>query len=108
MIKVFIKNETQHKFIYKSLYIKIAKESIKLLKIKGKTEVNVVICNNDYIKKVSLAYKKGEKVTDVLSFPADWKNLSPLIGYNMLGDIIISYEKVISQAKEFNHSVKRE
>jgi probable rRNA maturation factor len=35
-------------------------------------------------------------------------NFSPESGEVMLGDIVISIPKVIEQAEEFNHSIKRE
>lgn len=108
MVRVFIEKEVRIAFWHKKLFKKIANETIDLLKIKGDCEINVILVNNEMIKEISKEYKKKDKATDVLSFPAEWKKLSPLIGYNMLGDIYISYEKIASQAKEYNHSKKRE
>ncbi len=76
--------------------------------ITGRTEVNAIIIDNKTIKAISKKYRKKDKATDVLSFPSDWKKLSEQIGYNMLGDVFISSEKVSSQSKEYGHSEKRE
>lgn len=108
MVKVFIHNEAKASFKHKRLFNKIAKEAIDLLSIKGPTEVNVIITDNNRIKDLSKQYKKKDKATDVLSFETDWKDLAPLIGYNMLGDIYISYEKIQEQSIKYNHSTKRE
>ena len=108
MIKVIISEEVRSPFKYKRLYKKIAKTTLELLKIHGHSEVNVIIVDNDLMKKIYKQYKKKDKATDVLSFEADFKKLAPMIGYNMLGDIYINWQKVEEQAKEYNHSTKRE
>lgn len=108
MVKVFINNEVKAKFKYKRLFNKIAQVAIDLLSIEGSSEINVIITNNKNIQTLSKSYKKKDKATDVLSFETDWKELRKLIGYNMLGDIYISHEKVAEQSKEYNHSEKRE
>ncbi len=84
------------------------KVALRLKKVKGDAEVNLIIVDNERIRKLCKEYKKVDKATDVLSFPADWKELFPLIKKNILGDIVISCEKIVSQAKEYGHSQKRE
>lgn len=108
MIKVLIKKEVKSPFKYSRLYKKIAKATLELLKIEGHTEVSVIIVNNDLIRQLYKEYKNKDKATDVLSFEAGFRELAPMIGYNMLGDIYISFEKVAEQAREYNHSQKRE
>lgn len=108
MVKVLINKEVRSPFKHKRLYKKIAKTTLELLQIEGQSEVNVIIVNNDLIRQLYKQYKNKDKATDVLSFEADFRKLAPMIGYNMLGDIYISWEKVEEQAKEYNHSTKRE
>lgn len=108
MIKVFFKKESKIFFFHKRLFIKAAHEILKHLNINNDSEINVIITNNEGIRKISKEYKNIDKPTDVLSFANDWKSLEKLIGYNMLGDIYISYEKVKLQAKKYSHSQKRE
>lgn len=108
MNKIYIENENKINFENLRSYKKIFKTTLKLLEIKGRTEVNIIIVDNKEIKKISKEYKKKDKATDVLSFPSDWRILKEQIGYNMLGDIFISHEKVLEQAKLYGHSNKRE
>lgn len=86
-------------------------------------EVNVVLTDNQAIHEVNREYRDVDAPTDVLSFPmleyeepsnfddveeafADCFN--PESGELMLGDIMISVEKVEEQAEKYGHSTTRE
>lgn len=86
-------------------------------------EVNVVLTDNEAIHEVNKEYRDVDAPTDVLSFPmleyeepsnfddveemfADCFN--PESGELMLGDIMISVEKVEEQAEKYGHSTTRE
>lgn len=86
-------------------------------------ECSLVITTQDDIRDYNLANRNIDSATDVLSFPAidfpapcdysiideeDFTQFNPDTGHMMLGDIVISYEHVIRQAKEYGHTVKRE
>ncbi|MDK2808173.1 MAG: putative rRNA maturation factor [Clostridiales bacterium] len=85
-------------------------------------EVNVVITNNEEIRKTNREFRGIDRETDVLSFPMvdyevpgefDWleefeEYFNPESGELMLGDIMLSMDKVWEQAKEYGHSVERE
>lgn len=83
-------------------------------------EVSVTVVDNKEIQKINKTYRNIDKATDVLSFPmyqyekaADFDNLddsafNPESGELLLGDIVISAEKVTAQAKEYGHSKERE
>jgi len=71
MIKVFLQKESKVIFRHKRLFKKIASVTMKELSINGRSEVNVIITNNEGIRKISKEYKKKDKATDVLSFPGD-------------------------------------
>lgn len=87
-------------------------------------EVNVVLTDNDTIHKVNKETRNIDRVTDVLSFPmaeydepGDFSRLededmfdvfNPETGELLLGDIMVSLEKVVSQAEEYGHSTTRE
>lgn len=85
-------------------------------------EVNLLLTTNDEIQKMNADFREIDRATDVLSFPmVDYKEpgkfdfledadeyFHPESGELMLGDIVISKEKVISQAEEYGHSQKRE
>jgi probable rRNA maturation factor len=60
-------------------------------------------------------YRNKDAATDVLSFPLeeemDGESEPEVIGgptERMLGDIVISIEKVVEQAGEYGHSIERE
>lgn len=86
-------------------------------------EVNIILTNNEEIHKINLEQRGVDAPTDVLSFPmisyaypsdftvleADgMDNFDPDTGELLLGDIVISVDKVIEQAEKYNHDVKRE
>ena len=75
-------------------------------------EINVLITNNVGIRGINNAYRNIDRHTDVLSFPmfdlipgeppVDWADyIDPDTGLCPLGDMAISLEQAISQAKEF-------
>lgn len=71
-----------------------------------KFEVNLTVCDNGFIREINREYRDIDRETDVLSFPMmDFDTPDTTV---MLGDIIISYEKAVSQAEEYGHSLKRE
>jgi len=70
-------------------------------------EVSVSFVTNEEIKNINSEFRNINKETDVLSFPMDFEFSEEGMPY-ILGDIIISTEKSIEQAKEFGHSIDRE
>lgn len=73
--------------------------------------VNVILTNPENIQRLNKQYRNIDKATDVLSFPMFEKE--ELVNFKsnvkeVLGDIVISLEKVEEQAKEYGHSFERE
>jgi len=88
-----------------------------------KTEISVVISDNFGIRFFNREFRGIDKDTDVLSFPVleferpgdfskidfnDCKYFNQDTGDFILGDMIISSDKVVSQSMEYGHSIKRE
>lgn len=82
-------------------------------------EINVFVTNDKGIRAINAASRNIDKATDVLSFPMfqltpgqlpeDWDDyLDPETDMCPLGDMAISLERAIAQAKEFGHSTRRE
>ena len=85
-------------------------------------EVNLLLTMNDQIQEMNANFREIDRATDVLSFPmVDYEvpgefdfleerdeYFHPETGELLLGDIVISKEKVLSQAEEFGHSPMRE
>lgn len=82
------------------------KESLILERENLNYEVSVSIVDNGEIRKLNKEYRGIDEETDVLSFPIDDEFL--MEGPLLLGDIIISAEKALEQAEEYNHSLYRE
>ncbi|HPB78824.1 MAG TPA: rRNA maturation RNase YbeY [Sedimentibacter sp.] len=70
----------------------------------GDFEVSVSFVTNEEIKELNREYRNVDSETDVLSFPMD----EVFDGVTILGDIVISTQKIIEQANDFNHSLERE
>ena len=86
-------------------------------------QVNLLLTMNDEIHEMNRDFRNIDRATDVLSFPmieyeepGDFSVIdeesaeafNPESGELMLGDIVISKEKVLSQAEEYGHLPKRE
>lgn len=69
---------------------------------------NVIIIDNDSIHKINKEYRGIDRPTDVITFALEDDKKIDTPEVRILGDIYISYDKVISQAKEYGHSTKRE
>lgn len=87
------------------------------------TEVNLLLTHDSEIHEMNLQFRNIDRPTDVLSFPmieyetpGDFSEIdeqsddlfNPETGELLLGDIVISVDKVKAQAREFGHSEKRE
>ena len=73
--------------------------------------INVILTNPENIRKLNKEYRNIDKETDVLSFPMFEKEELEKIELNhieVLGDIVISIERVKEQAEEYDHSFERE
>ena len=73
--------------------------------------VNVVLTDSKNIREINKEHRGIDKETDVLSFPMFEKSeISDiqLENEDVLGDMVISIEKVMEQAKEYGHSFERE
>ena len=108
-------------------YEKVAKEVVEIClsheNLPYEAEINLTLTDDEGIHKINKQFRNIDRATDVLSFPmlsydapGDLSFLSdeneddfnPDTGEVMLGDIIISVDKVKEQALEYGHSEKRE
>ncbi|MDO4788633.1 MAG: rRNA maturation RNase YbeY [Johnsonella sp.] len=85
-------------------------------------EVSVILTDDKHIHELNSMHRGVDKATDVLSFPlntyrspADFGDFEeredafhPESGELLLGDIVLSVEHIIAQAKEYGHTRKRE
>ena len=124
-MSIYIENETETNldFNYEEVIQNVILYSLEFVNCPYETEVNIVLTDNEAIHQVNLEYRDIDRPTDVLSFPmVEYKEPGDFCGieeenpdvFNLetgeliLGDIMISLEKVKEQAMEYGHSELRE
>lgn len=74
-------------------------------------EISVTFVDNEQIRELNAQYRDKDSVTDVLSFPMGENGVYDTnmdTGAKILGDIVISMETAMEQAKRYDHSLERE
>lgn len=121
----FVENETDVNFPFdvEEIVKLVAEEVMDMEQCPYEAQVNVLLTDNQGIREYNREYRQIDRETDVLSFPnvdfeepglfeidedmeADY--FDPDTGELILGDIIISVDKVMAQAESYGHSQKRE
>lgn len=69
---------------------------------------NIIIVDEDTIKKINKEYRGKDCVTDVISFALEDDNSFIKTQFRVLGDIYICLNKAKSQSIEYDHSFFRE
>ena len=122
---LYIENETQTDFTFdaEEVAAKVINTVLETEHCPYEVEVNLLLTDNAGIREYNCQMREIDSPTDVLSFPGlffetpsefyiepgeemDFTN--PESGKVILGDIIISVDKVLEQALEYGHSNKRE
>lgn len=121
----YVENETDKVFLFdiEQVFQKVAQAALTMENCPYETSVNLLLTNNENIRIYNKEHRGIDKETDVLSFPnlnfekigdfsiaekneADY--FDPDSGELILGDIVISVDKAMEQAKEYGHSELRE
>ena len=123
--KKVVENETEITFPFaeKEILDKVADAVLLKEGCPYEAQVNLLITDNEGIRTYNASYRQIDRATDVLSFPnldfetpADFSHLEeheadyfdPESGELLLGDIILSADKVKEQAESYGHSELRE
>lgn len=108
---------------YEDIISKVVNTSLDMEECPYEVELNIILTDNNEIQQINREHRTIDSPTDVLSFPmvdydspSDFSKLEenadsyfhPETGELLLGDIIISVEKVMEQAEEFGHTIERE
>jgi len=124
-VTITIEYETEIPFQadYKPLIQKVIEAAMEYEDCPYEAEVNVILTDNLAIQEINLEQRQINSPTDVLSFPmqeyqtpSDFSKLEEHAedsfnletGELLLGDIVISVEKVMEQAEKYGHSMERE
>ena len=101
----------------KALIRKTIRTALALEGVDFPCEIDVCVTNDAGIHEINRDMRSVDAPTDVLSFPAfdlspgelpDPDDADPGTGLIPLGDMVLSYERVAAQAKEYGHSRSRE
>ena len=82
--------------------------------INTKLYISITLTTPENIRNINKEYRNTDKETDVLSFPMfEQEEIETMLTQNkqekdVLGDIVISIERVKEQAVEYGHSFERE
>ena len=105
-------SEDRRAFIRKVIRTALAAEGVDF-----PCEVDVLFTDDAGIHAINLEQRGVDRATDVLSFPEfdltpgqlpEAEDADPGTGLVPLGDMVISWEHVTAQAKEYGHSNRRE
>ena len=115
--------EKQLDLPYEEIIRDVVNESLDYEECPYEAEVNVILTDNQAIQEINREHRQIDAPTDVLSFPmvdyeapSDFDHVenavedyfNPETGELMLGDIVISVDKVEEQAEKYGHSQTRE
>lgn len=108
--------DLEEKNEYEDIVKRVVKECFKEEGLENsKLYISITLTTPEHIHEINKQYRNVDKETDVLSFPMfEKEELQNKIENNdfehedVLGDIVISIEKVIGQAQEYGHSFERE
>ncbi len=84
---------------------------LELENFEGSAEISVTFVNNAQIHDLNKQHRNIDTETDAPSFPLGENGVYDInldTGAKMLGDIVISIEKAVEQAKLYNHPLQRE
>ena len=118
-INIVFEQLSLQKFTIPAIIRKCIQATLDAERISVPCEINVLITDDAGIQIVNRETRELDKPTDVLSFPMfqliageppeDWTDFQdPETGLVPLGDMCISLERAVAQAKEFGHSTRRE
>ena len=123
-MRLFLEDEgaLDLKLPYEELATKVADAVLDYEKCPYEAQVELLLTMNEEIRQMNLEFRGIDRATDVLSFPmtefpspadyayldTDDSSFDPETGELILGDIIVSVEKVIEQAEKYGHSRERE
>lgn len=122
---LFLENETDKIFTFdvEETARQVIEEVLDMEECPYETQVNVLLTDNEGIREYNREYRSIDRETDVLSFPnlefetpgvyevkeeQEADCFDPDTGELILGDIIISVDRVAEQAESYGHSQRRE
>ena len=104
MIETFIEDETGRFTPSTAELVKsVVNKAAQIEGFEVHSEVDILIVENDEIRQINKEHRGIDQSTDVLSFP-----MEDFEEDGILGDIVISIDRVEEQSEEYGHSFERE
>lgn len=121
----YVENETEvtYPFDVEQTVEAVAEAVLRAEGCPYQVQLNVLLTDNEGIREFNREYRRIDRETDVLSFPnieydipgnfqirqeQEADCFDPDSGELILGDIILSVDRIASQAEEYGHSLRRE
>jgi len=121
----YVENETgaQLPFDGETLFQQVGEAVLEQEGCPYEVEVSLILTDNESIRELNRKTRQIDAATDVLSFPnldferpsdfssveeEAWECFEPDTGELLLGDIVISVDRLKEQAEGYGHSLKRE
>ena len=104
---------------YREIIQRVAEAALDDIECPFEAEISVLLTEDEEIRRMNREFRQIDRATDVLSFPmlefdrpGDFSHVeeeyedcfNPESGELMLGDIVISMDKVREQAESYGHS----
>lgn len=94
-----------------ALVERVVEQTLHAEQVAGPVEISILIADDAELHRLNQMYRGVDAPTDVLSF-AEEDDDSPFVrppgAPRYLGDIAISWDRVVAQAAEYGHSRERE
>ncbi len=98
-VDIIVLSESDGKYFPKKKIKEAVNKVFKSEKIQH-ASVSIILCTNEFIREINKQYLDHDYATDVISFNFEERNLT--------GEVYISVETAIEQAKEYNVSLSNE
>ncbi len=105
---------------YTEVFERILEAALQEEGVKQPVEIELNVVDDKAIHEMNRQYRQIDRATDVLSFPL-WDlspgqaaaglsedEADPETGHICLGNIVLSWDHVVTQAEEYGHSTERE
>lgn len=107
-VKIFNRSKDVSFKPYYEDIAKIYEITLNKLKLTEEYDIALILVRSKFIQKLNKEYRHIDRPTDVITFAMH----DDLHGFaeeeNDLGDVYINIDYVYAQAKEYNHSIRRE
>ena len=113
-MSLYIEGNIDFPFDVKEIAEMVVDAALEHIGCPYEAEISLLITHDEEIHEMNREHRGIDRATDVLSFPmlefdipGNFSGIAET-GELMLGDIVISADKVMAQAEEYGHSPKRE